>query len=94
MTRFLARLRQEEKLSLIDPSENISNSYAEKSANCMKSARLLYENSLYENSVAMSYYTMYNILISLLYKVGIKSENHLGSILILRGLTRNWLAHW
>ena len=32
----------------------------------------------------MSYYTMYNSLTALLFKVGIKCENHSGSILILK----------
>ena len=32
----------------------------------------------------MSYYAMYNKLLSLLYKIGIKSENHFFSIFILK----------
>lgn len=36
----------------------------------------------------MSYYAMYNSLTALLFKVGIKCENHAGSILIFKKLFR------
>lgn len=32
----------------------------------------------------MSYYAMYNLLVALLFRVGIKCENHGGSILLLK----------
>jgi len=85
-SNFLSKLKKEEKLMLVEPSEEICNSYLEKADNCLKSAKLLLQNNLYENSVSMSYYTMYNSLTSLLFKVGIKCENHSGSILILKKL--------
>ncbi len=86
MTRnnFLNKLKKEKKLELVEPSEDICESYSDKSANCLKSAKLLLQNNLYENSVGMSYYTMYNQLTALLFVVGIKCENHAGSILLLR----------
>jgi len=49
----------------------------------MKSAKILLKNELYENSITMSYYAMYNALLALLFRAGIKCENHSGSILIL-----------
>ena len=82
--KFLDKLKKEEKLELIDPSEDICDSYSEKSANCLKSAKLLLQNNLYENSISMSYYAIYNIHLALLFRVGIKCENHGGSILLLR----------
>lgn len=81
---FLNKLKEEEKLELVESSEEICDSYLEKSANCLKSAKLLLENNLYENSIGMSYYAMYNLLTSLLFKTGIKCENHSGSILLLK----------
>lgn len=81
---FLNKLKKEEKLELIEPSEDICNSYSEKSVNCLKSAKLLLQNNLYENSIGMSYYAMYNLLLALLFRVGIKCENHGGSILLLK----------
>src|SRR3989344_5520009 len=82
--KFLNKLKKEEKLELVEPSEEISDSYFEKSANCLKSAKLLLQNNLYENSISMSYYAMYNLLLALLFRVGIKCENHSGSILLLK----------
>ena len=82
--KFLNKLKQEEKLELVEPSEDICNSYSEKSANCLKSAKLLLQNNLYENSISMSYYAMYNLLLALLFRAGIKCENHGGSILLLK----------
>ncbi len=54
----------------------------------MKSARLLLKSDLYENSIGMSYYAMYNLLLALLFRIGVKCENHTGSILLLRLLFR------
>lgn len=81
---FLTKLQRKEKLELIEPAEEIQNSYAKKSANCLRSAKLLLQNNLYENSIGMSYYAMYNMLTSMLFKTGIKCENHAGSILLLK----------
>lgn len=84
VNKFLNKLKKEEKLGLVEPSDDICNSYSEKSANCLKSAKLLLQNNLYENSIGMSYYAMYNQLLAPLFKVGIKCENHGGSILLLK----------
>jgi len=85
---FLTKLRKEGKLQLVEPSENICNSYLEKADNCLRSAKLLLQNDLYENSVSMSYYAMYNSLTALLFKVGIKCENHAGSMILFKELFR------
>ncbi len=82
--KFLNKLKKEEKLGLVEPSDNICESYSDKSTNCLKSAKLLLQNNLYENSVGMSYYAMYNQLTALLFMTGIKCENHAGSILLLK----------
>jgi len=83
---FLIKLKEEGKLELVEPSKEICDSYIEKANNSLKSAKLLLKNALYENSVSMSYYTMYNSLTALLFRCGIKCENHSGSILILKKL--------
>ena len=90
---FLNRLKKEEKLDIIEPSEEICSSYLEKANDCLKSAKILLKNNLYENSVSMSYYTMYNSLTALLFKAGIKCENHTGSILSFKSLfQKKWLS--
>ena len=83
---FLSKLKKEGKLELVEPSEEICKSYIEKADNCLKSAKLLLQNSLYENSVSMSYYAMYNSLTALLFKTGTKCENHAGSIVLFKKL--------
>lgn len=80
---FLNKLGKEGKLKMVEPSEEVKTSYLEKASNSLKSSKLLFQNGLYENSIAMSYYTMYHSLTALLYKTGIKCENHTGSILLL-----------
>lgn len=82
--RLVNKLKKEGKLEFVEPSEDVCESYSEKSLNCLKSARLLLQNNLYENSIGMSYYAMYNLLLALLFRTGIKCENHVGSILLLK----------
>ncbi len=83
---FLNKLKMERKLILIDPSEEICESYLEKADNCFKSAKILLENNLFENSISSSYYAMYDTLTALLFRTGIKCENHTGSIQLLKEL--------
>jgi len=80
---FLNKLREERKLELVEPSEEIKEAYLIKAGNCLKSAKILLQNGLYENSVTEAYFAMYNCVLALLYKVGIKSENHSASIVLV-----------
>lgn len=82
--QFLHTLAKEGKIKLVDPSEEIKESYLHKAQNCLTSAKILFQHQLYENATSEAYYCMYNSLMSLLYKVGIKSENHSASILLLK----------
>jgi len=86
---FLSKLKKEGKLELVKPSNEICESYIKKANDCLKSAKLLAQNNLYENSISMSYYVMYDVLTALLFKVGIKCENHSGAIALLRKLFKN-----
>lgn len=83
---FLRKLVEEGKLELVEPSEEICSAYIEKAGNSSKAAKLLLDNNLFENSIAMSYYAMYNSLTALLFKIGLKCENHFGAILLLKKL--------
>jgi len=83
---FLNKLKEEGKLELVEPSDEICNSYLEKADNCLKSSKILLQNNLYENSISMSYYAMYNSLTALLFKAGIKCENHSASIFFIKKL--------
>jgi len=83
---FLTKLRKEGKLELVESSEEMKLSYLKKAENCLKAAKILFQNNLYENSVSEAYYCMYNSLLALLAKTGIKSENHSASIILLKKL--------
>lgn len=81
---FLNKLKKEGKLELVEPSEEISDSYLEKSSNSLKAAQILIKSGLLEESVSMSYYSMYHCLLALMVKCGIKCENHAGNIILLK----------
>lgn len=83
---FLNKLKEESKLALVEPSEEISSSYSAKSENCLRSAKILFEEKIYENSVTEAYYAMYNSALSLFFKCGIKCENHTAAIILLERL--------
>lgn len=83
---FLAKLFNERKLQLVDPSEEIKQSYLKKSESNLISAKILLENNKLEESVSLVYYSMYHMLTALLFKVGIKCENHSASIILLKEL--------
>jgi uncharacterized protein (UPF0332 family) len=79
---FLKKLKKKGIIELVEPSEEMKSSYLIKAENCMKSASILFKSQLYENSTSEAYYCMYNALLSLLFKLGIKSENHSASIIL------------
>ena len=85
---FLNKLKKESKLELVEPSEEMVLSYLQKAENCIKSSKILFQNRLYENATSEAYYCMYNSLLALLFKTGIKSENHSASIIMLKELFR------
>ena len=83
---FLVKLKQEGKLQRVEPSEEIQQSYLEKSESNLISAKILFNNNRLEESVGLAYYSMYHLLTALFFKVGIKSENHSASIILLKEL--------
>jgi len=83
---FLKKLRKEDKLKSIEPSEEVEKSYIEKSESNLISAKILLENNRLEESVSLAYYSMYHILTALFFAVGIKCENHTGSIVLLKDI--------
>jgi len=56
---FLIKLKEENKIKIVEPSENIKESYIDKSKNSLKSANILLENNQIENAIPMAYYSMY-----------------------------------
>jgi len=84
--KFLINLKKIGKLRLIEPSKELTESYLHKSDSHLDSAKILLNSNKLEESVSMSYYGMYHSLLALLFKFGIKSENHGASILLLKEL--------
>ena len=83
---FLAKLIRSKKLELVEPSEEIKQSYLHKSESNIISAKILLDNDKLEESVALAYYSMYNSVMALFFKAGIKSENHTASIMLLNDI--------
>ncbi|MDP3027191.1 MAG: HEPN domain-containing protein [Nanoarchaeota archaeon] len=86
---FLKKLKRKGVIELVESSEEMKSSYLIKAENCLKSAKILFQSQLYENSTSEAYYCMYNSLLSLLFKIGIKSENHSASIILFDKLFGN-----
>lgn len=83
---FLNKLKVEESLKLIDTSDEISKSYLIKSDKCIQVAKLAFEAGIYENAVSEAYYSIYNTVMSLFFKCGIKCENHSASVILIKDL--------
>lgn len=83
---FLNKIKKESKLELVEPSEEIKESYIKKSESNLVSAKILLNSGKLEESVSLAYYSMYHLLTALLFKVGIKSENHTASIILLKSI--------
>ncbi len=83
---FLNKLVKDKKLELVDSSDEIKESYIKKSASNLNSAEILLNNNKLEESIALTYYSMYHMLTALLHKIGIKCENHSASIILMKEL--------
>jgi len=86
MNLFIKKLAKEKKIKVNEPSNSICESYLKKSKKSLVSAKTLLEIGNYDDAIAMVYYSMYNSTLALCYKCGIKSENHTGTIILLKDL--------
>lgn len=83
---FLIKLIKQGKLELVEPNEEIKNSYLRKSESNFISAKLLFDNHRLEEAISLAYYNMYNLVLALLFRTGIKSENHTASLMLLKNV--------
>ena len=81
---FLNKLKIEGKLELVEQSEQISISYEKKSIECRQVSKLAFDNGYFESAITQSYYSMYNSVLSLFFKCGIKCENHTAAAILLK----------
>jgi len=84
MKKLIIKLYKSQKVSLVEPNSIVSEAYAKKSKSNIISARILLDNNHLEESVALVYYSMYNLVQSLFFRAGIKSENHTASLYLLK----------
>lgn len=84
MNSFIKALEKEGKIKIVDPSEDISKSYLEKSAKSLISAKTLSGIQNFDDATALTYYSIYNAALALLYRCGVKSENHAATIILLK----------
>jgi uncharacterized protein (UPF0332 family) len=83
---FLDKLKEEQSLKLVEPSEEISKSYLIKGENCARVAKLAFNDGIYENAVGEAYFSIYNVVTALFYKCGIKCENHSAAVILIKQL--------
>ncbi len=67
-------LKVKKGIELVEPNDNLSKVYLEKSESALRAAAVLEENKDWE--ISSSYYAMYFALYAILMKIGIKCENH------------------
>ena len=85
-SNFLTKLKKKDFLKLVEPSDEISKSYLIKSDKCMRVAKLAFGAGIYENAISEAYYSIYNTVMSLFFKCGIKCKNHSGAVLLIKEL--------
>ena len=83
---FLNKLHHEGKIQIVEPSVQVQEAYRKKSESYLASAKILFENGRLEETVSMAYYSMYYMVLALLFATGIKCENHSGAIILLENL--------
>jgi uncharacterized protein (UPF0332 family) len=81
---FLKKLKKQGKIKIVEVSENITESYLQKSKNGISAGEVLIKTKHLEEATSMIYYSMYYSVLALFFKVGIKCENHTGCIMILK----------
>lgn len=86
MSSFIKKLVKEGKIKCSEASKDVSLSYLEKSDKSLLSSKTLITIGNFDDATALTYYSMYYSSLALLYFVGIKSENHAGTIILLKEL--------
>ena len=82
--RFLIKLKKEGKINLIAPSEEVKESYLKDSESYFISSKMLFKEIRLKESTQFIYFSVYYSILALLFRTGIKSENHLASIILLK----------
>ena len=81
---FLKQLYKQGTLQLVEPSVTLKDAYHSKSEGFLSSAKLLLDNDRLEEAVSLAYYSMYYSVLALLFRAGIKCENHTAAAMLLK----------
>lgn len=84
MDSFLHKLCREKKIKIEEPSVEIKAAYLQKSSKSLLSAKAVLKIGNLEDAVSLAYYSMYHCLTALLFRMGIKCENHAASIILMK----------
>src|SRR3989344_8166585 len=87
--KILWCFKQKKGIKLVKPNENLCNAYLKKSNNALKSMQLNMESKIYEWAVEAAYYARYYSIYALLQKLGLKSEIHDCSIILIKYLLQD-----
>ncbi|MFH1055761.1 MAG: HEPN domain-containing protein [Candidatus Altiarchaeota archaeon] len=80
---FLGKIGEDGKLQVVETSDDIKDAHLKKSESYLSSSKILRDNDKLEEAVSIAYYSMYYSALALLFKAGIKSENHTATIIVL-----------
>lgn len=83
---FYSKIHRQGHLRPVPPSIDMKRAYQRKSESYIISARILFENGKLEEAVSMIYYSMFYMVLALLFRTGIKCENHSAAIYLLEDL--------
>lgn len=83
---FYSKIHRQGHLRSVPPSMDMKRAYQRKSESYIISARILFENGRLEEAVSMIYYSMFYMVLALLFRTGIKCENHSAAIYLLEDL--------
>jgi uncharacterized protein (UPF0332 family) len=86
MNSFIKKIIKEEKIKLVETSKEVCQAYIIKSEKSLFSSKTLLKIGNIEDATALTYYSMYYSALAILFLVGIKSENHTATIILLKEL--------
>ena len=81
---YIKKKYSENKIKFREKSDIVSDSYLKNSKDELKAAKIMINQKLLPQSITHLYYSNYLLLQSLLFKCGIKCEDHNSSIIILK----------
>ena len=80
----MSRLFRKGQLQEAEPSNDIATAYLQRSEESLSSAKALLRIGNLKDTVALAYYAMYHCLLAVLFRIGIKCENHTAAIMVLK----------